>query len=161
MLVNYVFLWNLKKKTIWTIFLFFLCCFWVQRLCFLMFWIMNQNGFDSFGCVFGLMLQLTNMFRRSLVYVCFFFFAKKVWIFQYLDSWTKWVRLIWVYFRFFKMNLVWLVMTRGTFKATPFFLVQSVLVLNVLVHYLQWFFFFINLGVFLLIEMNFGLANYT
>lgn len=115
-------------------------CFWVQRLCFLMFWIMNQNGFDSFGFVLGLMLQLTNMFFRPLLYV-FFLFAKKVWIFQYLGSWTKWVRLIWVYFRFFKMNLVWLVMTRGTFQATPLFLVQSVLVLNILVHYLQWFFF--------------------
>jgi hypothetical protein len=45
---------------------------------------MNQNGFDSFGCVFGLMLQLTNMFRRSLVYVCFFFLQKKFEFFNIL-----------------------------------------------------------------------------
>lgn len=134
-------IWIIIKKQSGPFFCFFYVVFGCKDCVFLMFWIMNQNGFDSFGCVLGLMLQLTNMFFRPLVYV-FLFLAKKVWIFQYLGSWTKWVRLIWVNFRFFKMNLVWLVMTRGTFQATPLFLVQSVLVLNVLVHYLPCFFFF-------------------
>lgn len=47
---------------------------------------MNQNGFDSFGCVFGLMLQHTNMFCRPLVYVCLFvfFLQKKFEVFNIL-----------------------------------------------------------------------------